>query len=71
MEDAISSGLLKSLGGGIHDLSGGGEGTRGQRLNVLRVTDFGAGVDNFLSGFKELLGKLPELKDLSFNEGVS
>ena len=71
MKDAISSGLLEPLGGGIHCLSGSGKGTRGQRFDVLRVTDFGVSVDNFLSGFKELLSELSELEDLSFDERIA
>ena len=38
---------------------------------MLRVTDFGASVDDFLSGFKEFLGKLSELKDFSFDKRVA
>jgi hypothetical protein len=38
---------------------------------VLRVTDFGAGVNDFLSSFEELLSELSELKNFSFDERVS
>ena len=71
MEDAIGSGLFELLSGGIHSLSGSGESARGQSLDVLRVMNFGASVDDFLSGFKEFLGKLSELEDLSFDEWVA
>jgi hypothetical protein len=71
MEDAISSGSLESLGGGVHSLSGGCKGTRGQRLYMLCVANFGAGVDNFLSSFEEFLGELSELKKLPFDERVA
>ena len=71
MEDAISSGLLESLGGGVDSLSGSGEGAGSQHFDVLCVTNFGAGVDNFLTSFKKFLGKLSELKNFSFNEWVA
>ena len=71
MKNAISPGSFEPFSRGIHGLSGSGEGARSQRLDMLRVTDFGTSVDNFLSGFEELLGKLSELKDFSFNERVA
>ena len=70
MKDVISSGFLESFSGSIHGLSGGGEGACSQRLNVLRVADFGASVDNFLASFKEFLGKLAKLEDFPFDEWV-
>ena len=38
---------------------------------MLGVTDFGARVDHFLSGFEKLLGELSELKDFSFDKWVA
>ena len=71
MEDAIGPGLFESFGRGVHGLSGGGKGACSQRLDVLRMADFGACVDNFLSGFKKFSGELSELKDFSFDERVA
>jgi hypothetical protein len=61
MEGVVGSGLLETLNGGIHGLSGGGEGTAGQHLDLLCVSDFGAGVDDFLLGFEELPSEVSEL----------
>ena len=71
MEDTISSGLLEPLGRGIDCLSGSGEGTCGQRFDVLRMTDLGARINNLLSSLEEFLRELSELKDLSFDERVA
>ena len=38
---------------------------------MLRVADFGACIDNFLSSFKKFSSKLSELKDFSFDERVA
>ena len=61
VEDAVSSCLFKTIRRGIYGLPGGGEGTGSQHLNLLHVMDFGPSVDDFLSGFEELLGKVTEL----------
>ena len=71
MKGAIGSGLFESLGGGVYSLSGGGEGASGQRFDVLRMSYFSSGVDDFLASFKKFLGKPSELKDFSFNERVA
>jgi hypothetical protein len=71
MESAIGSRLLESLGGGVYGLACGGEGTCGQRLNMLRMAYLCTSVDDFLSGFEELLGELSELENFSFDEWVS
>ena len=70
MEGAIGSRLLKAFGRGVHGLSGGGEGTCSQRLDMLGVANFGTCVDHFLASFEELLSELSELKHFSFNERV-
>jgi hypothetical protein len=61
MEGMISSGLLETLNGSVHCLSGSGEGTAGQHLDLLCVSDFSASVDDFLSGFKKFSGEVSEL----------
>ena len=71
MEGAIGSHLLESLGRGVHGLLGGGEGACSQYLDVLGVADFFTGVNHLLLSFEKLLGKLPKLEDLSFDERVS
>ena len=52
-------------------MSGGGKSACGERLDVLGMTDFGAGVDYLLPSFKKLLGELSELKDFSFDERIA
>ena len=70
MEGTIGPGLLESLGGGVHSLSGGGEGACGQRLDVLSMVNFGACIDDFLSSFEQFLSKLSELANFSFDERI-
>ena len=50
MEGSISPGVFEAIDGGIHSLSRGGERTGGQHLDLLRVSDSSASVDDFLSG---------------------
>ena len=71
MKDAVSPSLFELLSGGVHSVAGGGEGARGQHFNMLSVADRGTCIDNFLPGFEEFLGKLPELKNFSFDERVA
>ena len=71
MEGVVGSCLFELLGRGIHGLSGGSKGTCSQRLDVLSMPDFSAGVDYLLSGFKEFLGELSELENFSFDKRVS
>ena len=71
MEDLVSPGLFESVDGGVHGLSGGGERTGSQYLDLLRVSDGGAGINDFLSGFLQLTGEVSELRYLAFDEGVS
>ena len=63
--------LFEPFGRCVHDLACGGKCAGSQRLDLLGVANFRASVDYFLSGFKELLGKLSELKNFPFNEWVS
>ena len=71
MKGPIGPCLLESVGRGIHGLSGGGESTCSQRLDVLRVANFSTGVYHLLSSFEEFLSELSELEDFSFNEWVT
>ena len=71
MEGAISSHLFESRCGGVDCLSSGGEGTRSQHFDLLRMADFGTGIDDFLSGFEEFLREMSKLKDFPFDEWVS
>ena len=71
MKDPVGPHLLKSVCGSVYGLSGGGEGTGSQHLNLLHMTDFGSGVNYFLLGFEELLSEVAELQRLSFDERVS
>ena len=66
----VGSGLFEAFDGGVHGLAGHGEGAGSQHFNLLRVLDFGASVDDFLSGLLKLLGEVLELQHLSFDEGV-
>ena len=61
MEDTVGPGLLETLNGSVHSLSGGGEGTTGQRFDSLGVSDFGTSVDDLLLSLPELLGEVSEL----------
>ena len=70
MEGAVGPGLFKAFSGGVHSVSGGGEGTSGQHLDLLGVSDFGTSVDDFLSSFLKRLSEVSELQYLSFDEGV-
>ena len=70
MEGTVGPRLLESLDRGIHRLSGSGKSACSQRLNLLGVADFSAGVDCFLSSFEKLLSELSKLEDLSFNEWI-
>ena len=71
MEGAIGSRLFEAFDRGIHRLSGSSEGARGQHLDSLCVSYFGARLDNFLMGFLELLSEMSELRHFSFDEGIS
>ena len=71
MEGAVGPGLFETLDRGIHGLSGGSEGTGGQHLDLLCVSNFGTCLNDFLMCFLELLGEVSELQYLSFDEGVS
>ena len=71
MEGAIGSGLFEAFDGSIHGLSCGSKGAAGQHLDLLRVLDFGASVNDFLSSLEEFLGEVPELQHFSLDEGVS
>jgi hypothetical protein len=71
MESAIGPGLLEPVSGCVHGLSGSGERTCSQRFDVLGVAYLRASVDDFLPSFKELLGEVSELEDLSLNERVA
>ena len=71
MEDAICSGLLEVISGCIHHLSGRGEGTSGEYLDVLCVSDAGTSIDDLLSGFLEVLRESSELLYFSFDKGVA
>jgi hypothetical protein len=51
-------------------LSSGSEGTGSQGLYLLRMSDFGARVDDFLSSLLQLLGEVSKLQYLSFKEGI-
>jgi hypothetical protein len=42
-------------------LAGSGKSTGGQHLDLLSVSNFGMGLDGFLSRFLELLGEVSEL----------
>ena len=61
MEGAVSPGLLETFNGGVHGLAGSGEGAGGQHLDLLCVSDFGARLNDFLSGLLKLLGEVLEL----------
>ena len=61
MEGTVGSGLFEVFDRGVHGLSGGGEGAGGQHLNLLRMSDFGVGIDDFLSGLLKLSGEVLEL----------
>ena len=71
MEDSIGPGLFETVDGGVHSLPGGGERAGSQYLNLLRVSDSDAGVNDLLSGFLQFSGEMPELRYLAFDEGVS
>ena len=70
MEGSVSPGLFETVDGGVHGLSGGVECTGGQYLDLLRVSDGVAGIDNFLSSFLQLSGEVLELGYLAFDKGV-
>ena len=46
----IGSGPFETFDGGVHGLTGSGEGTGGQYFDLLRVSNFGTSVNDFLSG---------------------
>ena len=71
MEGTICPGLFETIGGCIHRLSSGGEGTGGKYFDLLRVSDASASVNDFLSGFLEILREPSKLLDFSFDEGVT
>ena len=70
MEGVIGSSLFEAIGRGIHGLSGSGEGTGGQHLHLLGVSDFGVGVDDLLLGLLKFLGEGSKLKNFSFDKGI-
>ena len=67
----VGSGLFKAFNRGVHGLVGGGKGAGGQHLNLLRMSDFGVRIDDFLTGLLKLLSEVSELLHLAFDEGVS
>ena len=71
MEGSISSGLLEPVDGGVHGLPGGGKCAGGQHLDLLRVSDRAAGIDDSLSGFLQLSSEVSELGYFAFNKGIS
>ena len=71
MKGAVSSCLLKPLGGGVHSLVSSGESACSQRFDVLGMADLGMCVDHFLSSFEEFLSELSKLKNFPFNEWVA
>ena len=70
MEGPVGSCLFESVDRGIHGLSSSGEGAGGQHLHLLGMSYFGAGVDDLLSDFLELVSEGSELKNFAFDEGV-
>ena len=70
MEGTIGPGLLETLDGGVHGLSGSSESAAGQHFDLLRVSYFGAHVDDLLSGFEELSSEVSELSHFAFDKGV-
>ena len=71
MEGSVSPGLFESVDGGVHCLSGGGERAGSEDLDLLRVSDGVASVDDFLSGFLQFSSEVPELRNFAFDEGIS
>ena len=70
MKGVISSRLFESLHRGIHGLTSSGKGAGGQHLDLLGVTDFGPGIDHFLSRCGKFLSEVSKLKDFSFNKRI-
>ena len=71
MEGSVSPGLCEAVNGGVHGLLGRGERAGSQYLNLLRMFDSEAGIDDFLLGLLQLSGEVSELGYFAFNEGVS
>ena len=71
MKGTIRSRLFKAISGHVHCLSSSGEGAGGEYFDLLRVSDASASVNDFLSGFLEVLRESSELLYLSFDKGVA
>ena len=70
MKGVVSSGLFEAVGRGVHGLTSGGEGAGSQHLDLLHVSDLGAGIDDFLSGLLEFSSEGSKLKNFAFDERV-
>ena len=62
--------LFEAIDRGVHSLSGSGEGASGQDLHLLGVSDFGAGVDDFLSDLLKFSGEGSKLKNFSLDKRI-
>ena len=71
MKGSIGPCLFEAIDGRVHGLSCGGEGTGGQHLHSLGMSDLGTGVDHFLPGVLEFSGEGSKLKDFSLDEWIS
>ena len=63
--------MFEAVGRCVHGLSSGSEGTDGQYLDLLRVSDASASVDDLLSCVVEVLRKSAKLLYFSFDERVA
>ena len=63
--------MLETFDGGVHGLAGSGKGTCGQYFDLLCMSNLRACVDDFLSGFLELLSEVSELQHLTFDKRVT
>jgi hypothetical protein len=61
MESAVSSRLFETFRRSVHGLSSGSKGAGSQGLDLLRMSNFGACVDYFLTCFLEFAGEVSEL----------